>query len=231
MNYRFAASIVAVVSTISATTVRANAENQSPTVVELFTSQGCSSCPPANSNLIKISNRPGILALSFSVTYWDKLGWKDTYGKPEFTERQVLYEPGLNKQGPYTPQMVFDGRSTVIGNRMSEIETALADSQPKKGPTVTLSKRSVEIGPYKYSSTADVWLVRYDPSVKSVPIERGENQGSTLQHAHVVRSLQRLGIWNGKEIYFNLPAREKGLKTAILVQEPNGGIILSAASE
>src|SRR4051812_13355918 len=83
------------------------------TVVELFTSQGCSSCPPANANLIKISNRKNVLALSFSVTYWDYLGWKDTSGKPEFTERQIAYEPALRQPGPNTPQMVFNGSATA----------------------------------------------------------------------------------------------------------------------
>src|SRR6476659_2571372 len=74
------------------------------TVVELFTSQGCSSCPPANANLIELSKRPDVLALSFAVTYWDYLGWKDIFGKPEFTERQTVYEPALGESGPFTPQ-------------------------------------------------------------------------------------------------------------------------------
>src|SRR3954454_16248479 len=83
---------------------------QHPTVVELFTSQGCSSCPPANANLIELSKRPDVLALSFAVTYWDYLGWKDIFGKPEFTARQAVYEPALGEQYSFTPQMVIDGR-------------------------------------------------------------------------------------------------------------------------
>src|SRR5262249_57419236 len=82
-----------------------------PVVVELFTSQGCSSCPPANANLIELSKRSDVLALSFSVTYWDYLGWKDIFGKPEFTERQAVYEPALGERGSFTPQMVIDGRA------------------------------------------------------------------------------------------------------------------------
>jgi len=103
----FFGSLAAVAATPVAATDR------QPIVVELFTSQGCSSCPPANTNLIAISNRKDVLALSFSVTYWDYLGWKDTYGKPEFTERQAAYEPPLRQASPYTPQMVFNGATTT----------------------------------------------------------------------------------------------------------------------
>jgi hypothetical protein len=100
----------------------AQAASFQPTVVELFTSQGCSSCPPANANLAALSDRPGVLALSFSVTYWDQLGWKDTFAKPEFTERQVNYEPRLDHDGPFTPQIVVDGRADTIGNRLTALD-------------------------------------------------------------------------------------------------------------
>src|SRR6478672_10170749 len=84
-------------------------------VVELFTSQGCSSCPPANANLIKVKDQPGVLALSFNVTYWDYLGWKDIFGRQEFTQRQVSYEPPLGHDGPFTPQVVVNGHADVVG--------------------------------------------------------------------------------------------------------------------
>ena len=100
----------------------ARAANAQPTVVELFTSQGCSSCPPANANLATISDRPGVLALSFSVTYWDQLGWKDTFAQPAFTARQVNYEPRLDHDGPFTPQIVVDGRADTIGNRLAAVD-------------------------------------------------------------------------------------------------------------
>src|SRR5581483_12188630 len=95
-------------------------------VVELFTSQGCSSCPPANANLASISERPGVLALSFSVTYWDRLGWKDTFGRPDYTARQEAYERPLGQAGPFTPQMVIDGRKSLVGNDLGEVENAVA---------------------------------------------------------------------------------------------------------
>jgi hypothetical protein len=93
-------------------------------VVELFTSQGCSSCPPANANLIKLSKRDDVLALSFAVTYWDYLGWKDSFGKREFTDRQAVYEPALGQSGSYTPQMVVNGRTTTVGNNLAENQAA-----------------------------------------------------------------------------------------------------------
>ena len=96
------------------------------TVVELFTSQGCSSCPPANANLAKLRDRPGVLALSFNVTYWDYLGWKDTFGKPEFTARQRTYEAPLGESGPFTPQVVVNGAADTVGNRLSAIEALIA---------------------------------------------------------------------------------------------------------
>ncbi len=201
------------------------------TVVELFTSQGCSSCPPANANLIKISNRKNVLALSFSVTYWDYLGWKDTYGKPEFTERQIAYEPALRQPGPYTPQMVFNGSATAIGNSLPEVESLLAEAPSLNGPALAFNNGRIEIGAGPGAGSADVWLVRYDPRVEAVPVARGENSGATLQHTHIVRRLDRLGSWDGRKTSYSLPQVDKGLKTAVLIQRPNGGAILSAITD
>ncbi|NLS18632.1 DUF1223 domain-containing protein [Rhizobium sp. P40RR-XXII] len=227
---RIGGSILMSLLTAVAATPVAAADLQ-PKVVELFTSQGCSSCPPANANLIKMSNRKDVLALSFSVTYWDYLGWKDTYGKPEFTERQVTYEPALKQTGPFTPQMVVNGASTVVGNDLSEVEKLLAQAAPLKGPALAFSGDHIEIGAGAEHANADVWLVRYDPQVEAVPIARGENGGATLQHTHVVRRLDRLGTWDGSKTSFSLPNKVAGLKTAVLVQRPEGGPILSAITD
>src|SRR5271165_539571 len=132
MNHRrgllgSAALVLAAMAGSSITT--AQAAGGQPTVVELFTSQGCSSCPPANANLATLSQRPGVLALSFGVTYWDQLGWKDTFAKPEFTQRQIAYEAPLSHDGPFTPQIVVDGHADTIGNRIGAIETLIAASR------------------------------------------------------------------------------------------------------
>ncbi len=124
-NLAIIAAVFALGSTVQASAGR------SPAVVELFTSQGCSSCPPANANLVKLSNDPNVLALSFSVTYWDYLGWKDIFGKKEFTDRQVTYEPALGQSGPFTPQMVVNGHQSTVGYDLNEIRRVIA-SEPAR---------------------------------------------------------------------------------------------------
>ncbi|MGM4985861.1 MULTISPECIES: DUF1223 domain-containing protein [Rhizobium] len=231
MKYRGIIKTTLLSSLTVAAALPAVAAERTPTVVELFTSQGCSSCPPANVNLIKLSNRSDVLALSFSVTYWDYLGWKDTYGKPEFTQRQVTYEPSLHQAGPYTPQMVVNGSATAVGNSLPEIQQLISETPPLNGPALALSRDRIEVGAGPETGGADVWLVRYDPQIEAVPVARGENTGSTLQHAHVVRRLERLGHWSGEMTSFTLPGQQPGLKTAVLVQRPNGGAILSAITD
>ncbi|MER8552663.1 DUF1223 domain-containing protein [Mesorhizobium sp. M0976] len=207
------------------------AAGQTLTVVELFTSQGCSSCPPANANLIKVKDRPGVLALSFNVTYWDYLGWKDTFGKEEFTQRQVRYEPSLGRSGPFTPQVVVNGKADAVGARPGEIEQLISSGGHADGPSLSLAggKVSIGAGPVP-GGKADVWLVRYGKGVIEVPVARGENTGRTLPHANVVHSLTRLGSWTGDATALPLPAAASGLSTAVLVQVPGGGPILGAAA-
>src|SRR5437879_4467497 len=199
-------------------------------VVELFTSQGCSSCPPANAAVAQLSARPQILALSFGVTYWDQLGWKDTFAQKTFTDRQWDYAKGLRHDNVGTPQVMVNGRRDVVGQRVSEIEGALRSAPlAAGGPAVTLHAARVGIAGPAPRRAADVWLVRYDPNTVQVPIRRGENGGKTLPHKNVVRELTRLGAWNGGQRSYAVPAGPAGLKTAILVQAGPGGPILAAA--
>ncbi|MBZ9675147.1 DUF1223 domain-containing protein [Mesorhizobium sp. ES1-1] len=202
------------------------------TVVELFTSQGCSSCPPANANLIKVKDQPGVLALSFNVTYWDYLGWKDTFGKAEFTQRQVSYEPALGHDGPFTPQVVVNGRADAVGAAPGEIQRLISSAGSAKGPSLSLAGGKVAIGAGSApGGKADVWLVRYAKGVVQVPVGRGENSGRTLPHANVVHSLKKLGSWTGGATALDLPAAQGDLRTAVLVQSPGGGPILAAAAD
>ena len=198
-------------------------------VVELFTSQGCSSCPPADDNVAALSTRPDVLALSFGVTYWDRLGWKDTFAQPAFTERQVAYARALHHDGPFTPQVVVDGRADVVGNVRPEIEQLIRAGR-LEGPSVSLNADAVEVGVGPApSAPADVWLVRYDPRTVQVPIRAGENTGRTLPIKNVVKSLTRLGAWHGPATRFALPPAEPGLATVVLVQTRDLGPILAAA--
>lgn len=202
------------------------------TVVELFTSQGCNSCPPANANLVALSSRPDLLTLSFNVTYWDDLGWPDTFAQPAFTQRQRDYQRGLGTDNVWTPQVVVDGRRHVVGQRMSQIQSLIAAHQITAVPRIAFRDGGVGVaGGAALAQPADVWLVRYEPRPIDVPVARGENGGRTLPHASVVRELVRLGTWSGRDANgFALPAPSRpGLLTAVLVQAPNGGPILAAA--
>jgi hypothetical protein len=199
-------------------------------VVELYTSQGCSSCPPADAAVAQLSARPEILALSFGVTYWDELGWKDTFAQKKFTDRQWDYARGLKHTNVATPQVVVNGRLDVVGQSVGEIDGALKRAALSPGgPAVTLSGGAVAIAGAPPRRAADVWLVRYDPNVVQVSIRRGENGGKTLPIKNVVRELTRLGDWNGGAKRYAVPAGPAGLKTAILVQAGSGGPILAAA--
>lgn len=210
----------------------AAAAERPPVVVELFTSQGCSSCPPADAHLIDLMRRPDVLALSFAVTYWDRLGWKDVFGKPEFTARQIAYEPALGESGPFTPQVVVDGRASGVGMRPGEIEALVAAAPPRRGPALDLAADRVTIAVAAAPPAgADVWLVRYEPGVSEVAVGRGENAGRRLAVGHVVRDLVRLGGWHGAATAFPLPPGRTGLRTAILVQTIGPGPILAAATD
>lgn len=210
-------------------------ETRPLTVVELFTSQGCSSCPPANANLIRLKDEPNVLALSFSVTYWDYLGWKDIFGRKDYTARQETYEAPLGESGAFTPQMVVDGRLSLVGRDFAEAQSAIKKSEARSrddAPRILIESGRVSVFAANIPShPADVWLVRYDPHVVNVPIQRGENTGRTLPHANVVHELVHLGSWNGTPSNFSVAAAPAGQKTAILVQSPNGGPILAAATD
>jgi hypothetical protein len=199
-----------------------------PTVVELFQSQGCSSCPPAIANVNSLADRPDLLALSFSVTYWDRLGWKDTFARPEFTSRQYAYGR-IFGDGPYTPEVVINGRTDFVGANRNQLLAAIGKAVPLQGPAITVSGRQVTVAAAA-AAAADVWLVRYDPRVLNVDIGAGENSGLLLPHRNIVRALVRLGAWSGPAQSYAIPTGGDPVwRTAILVQARNSGPILSAA--
>jgi len=199
-----------------------------PVVVELFQSQGCSSCPPAIANVNTLADRPDLLALSFGVTYWDRLGWKDTFAKPEFTARQYAYGHAFG-DGAYTPEVVINGRTDLVGANRIQLLAAIGKAAPLQGPAVSVKGNSVTVG-MAAGGSADVWLVRYDPRVLNVDISAGENSGVLLPHRNIVRALVRLGHWSGAAQSYAIPAGGDPVwRTAILVQRGNAGPILAAA--
>ena len=178
-----------------------------PTVVELFQSQGCSSCPPANAALAQYAGRSDILALTYAVTYWDRLGWKDTFARAEYTERQYAYARNVGG-GAYTPEVVVNGRAAGVGGEVSEVEAlARRTDRGASGPELRIDGEAVSIGAGSApAGGADVWLALYDPRTLEVPVARGENAGRTLAHRNVVKRLVRLGGWDGAAERLTLPS-------------------------
>jgi hypothetical protein len=212
-------------------------------VVELFTSQGCSSCPPADELLVEYSRQPDIIALSLPVNYWDYLGWKDTLAHVAFTERQKAYAHSRSDRQVFTPQMIVNGKKSCIGSDRAQIEKAIQYTSKgrktlpvnvivnEQGGTVTIQ---VEETPETAQREAEVWVLPV-LRTQTVPIERGENRGKTITYANVVRGLNRLGEWRGGSARFEMPletARKGGDAYVVLLQSTDAarpGVILGAA--
>ena len=207
-----------------------------PVVVELFTAQGCSSCRAANTHLAELADNPGVLALTFAVDYWDYLGWRDTFAKPAFAERQKAYARKLAVREVYTPQVVIDGRFQTGGVRADKVDALVA--QAAKGPHnppdmlfMQNGRIAVGSGPVPRGG-ADVWLIRYDPRAIEITPKKGDNRGEAMVHRNVVRQVARLGGWLGRPSAYRPPkATEDGLKTVIIVQAAKGGRILGVLVE
>ena len=206
------------------------ADARHPTVVELYQSQGCSSCPPAIANINAIADRSDVLALTFAVTYWDQLGWKDVFASKQLTDRQWDYAHALQHSQVWTPQVIVNGRADVTGTRRAELDALIASAdRGTAGPAVDFTGGAVTVnGPA--GKGGSVWLVRYDPRLIQVAIKAGENNGRTIGHRNVVRQLVRLGAWGGGAARFAVPAAaQPGLATAAFVQIGTGGPIVAAA--
>jgi hypothetical protein len=209
------------------------AADTAPVVVELFTSQGCNSCPPADRLLGELAERDDILPLSFHVTYWDRLGWPDSFGLEGSTQRQGSYAEWLGLDRVYTPEMVIGGRIDVVGSARGRVLEAieLLRSHAVPGPDLTVNGERLAVGPGDRSDAA-IWLIAFDDH-HDVAVERGENRGRTLRYHHVARELSRLARWHGDALEVSLPlarlAAEGRAGAAILVQRSSDGAILAAA--
>lgn len=211
-------------------------------VIELFTSQGCSSCPPADALLGRYAARQDVIALSFPVDYWDYLGWKDTLATPRNAERQRAYAKSRGDGAVYTPQVVVNGTTHVNGAIAADIDTALEQGWPRltaaqvpvrfwieRGTVVIQTGAGPDSSTY---SEATIWLAVIKRSAK-VDIARGENGGQTVTYTNVVRELAPVGMWAGKPMQIRL-ARTAILRPefeacAILLQASDGGPIIGAA--
>jgi hypothetical protein len=207
-----------------------------PTVIELFTSQGCSSCPPADAYLGTLRDRTDVLPLAFHVDYWNSPAWQDRFALPVSTARQDRYVRNLGKSGEYTPQFIIDGRTELRGARAGLEVQALAE--PKAGVPMSLGEASgtlrVDVGgAATHGAAGEVILVSFLGHA-STRIAGGENGGRTLEDFNAVRSLQVLGSWRGEPGHFEVPLAAlpaDATAVAVLVQVAGQGPILGAASQ
>ena len=215
--------------------------DEPPIVVELFTSQGCSSCPPADKYLGELAKRPDVMALAFHIEYWNYIGWPDPYSKPWATRRQRDYSAKLKQRFVFTPEIVVQGAAEGVGSERETIEALIraAEAKPLPHPDLKLRWREdgalivdVGDGPSPVGTPATVWLLGYD-HMHTTQILAGENEGKTAWDHHPVRSFRRLGGWAGwSEELIVAPDEAKTLGddcAVVLVQLDGTGPILIAA--
>jgi len=208
-------------------------------VLELYTSQGCAYCPPADRLLGQLSRKPGLMTLSFNVDYWDYLGWRDTLGRAAFSERQRDYARQRGNGRVYTPQMIIDGHAHVLGSDATAIKKILASLEPTGGPDIDIqltdegsAKLTIGAGASAPPKPADIFMATVVPRIK-VRIETGENRGRSITYHNVVRDLVPIGVWDGSRQQLKLDPRMilKGdiEACAVIIQEQGPGRILAAA--
>lgn len=205
--------------------------------VELFTSQGCSSCPPAEKFLGELARRDDLIALEFHVDYWGYLGWKDPFSSAAYTKRQHAYASRMNRRYVYTPQMVMNGTEQATGSRRGQVLRAIktARALPQVKASVTkIDHKTAKLkidGGFRLSRTATVWLFAYDKK-HTTQVTRGENAGETLVNTNVVRAIRNVGTWRGQAKEIKLPLGMMGINDqdgcVVVIQDGPGGRIYGA---
>ena len=210
------------------------AASDSPVVVELFTSQGCSSCPPADALLQEFARRDDLIALGLHVDYWDYLGWTDEYASPEYTRRQKAYSRANGDRMIYTPQMVIDGVVRLPGNRALSVQRAIDERQMVKGegPDIAISRRGmtveIEAGAERLpGGPVEVMVASFDPAL-DVAVTGGENAGHHLEYTNVVTKLMPVGRWDGTSRLKVAVEMPEG-PVAVFLQKPGMGEVIAAA--
>jgi hypothetical protein len=215
---------------------RAQNDVRAQAVVELYTSQGCVQCTRANRLLGMFARDESVLALTFPVGIWDYLGWRDTFARPEYAERQRAYSQALRVRGRFTPQLVFNGARQISASSWDDARAALNAEReagwPVGAPELSITRPRgdrvrVTVGAGPRGTNADVWLVSFDPGPITVLIHGGLNINRTITYYNLVSSIEHLGVWDGTPVWF-----ERGRcdpECALLVQAPNGGRVLASA--
>ena len=206
---------------------------QSPVVVELFTSQGCSSCPPADKLMHELAKRDDVIALALHVDYWDYIGWTDEFADPAYSDRQRGYAVQAGRRSVYTPQMIINGTTDIVGARPMELSKVIADHSAKASPVTLSAVRAGDMVQIVASSTTRrsdmlVHILRYQPA-RTARITRGENAGHTLTYANVTEDWKILRQWDGvTDLALEAPVAGDA-PVVVLVQEGRHGPILAAA--
>jgi hypothetical protein len=222
---------------LSVATSAATPASIRPTVVELFTSQGCSSCPPAEALLGELKSRPNVLALAFHVTYWDSLGWADRFALPYADQRQSRYARALKLSSVFTPQTIVDGRRSFVGSDRAGILAAIGTEGPGVDIAIRTTGTELQIDVAAAASLTsnapgDVLLLALLPEAQTA-VGRGENGGRTLREFNIVRASLALGTWDGSARRYaltraSLPA--DAALVAVVLQQANQGAVLGAAT-
>ncbi len=230
-------SIVALIGLVgSITELRAQTPpSRGPSVVELYTSQGCSSCPPADHVLGELAALPNVIALAFHVDYWDSIGWRDAYSIPNAAARQYRYVQTLGLSSAFTPQAVVDGRSSFIGSDKKRIMNALAEPAEERVPVtieVSAGELTVSVPERQGHKNYQVFVAAYLPQASTL-VGRGENTGKTLQEFNIVRQFRSIGTWSGRAAVFQASVDSfpsDASRVAVLLQRDGQGPIAGSAA-
>ena len=209
-----------------------------PVVVELYTSQGCSSCPPADEYLAELANQPGVIPLALHVDYWDYIGWEDAFAQPRFTARQKAYARAVKSRTIYTPQMIVDGVARVEGNDPQAVAQAITEAMARPADiTLTLNRQGEALqvraagqaGALPMVPPMVVQLVRVEPE-QTVEIARGENAGRTVTYRNIVTSWEPVAEWAG-DVPLDLTLPMVGAGPVVVILQQQGPAEIVAAAE
>lgn len=228
-----ALAVPALAAMVIAVPLAATAQD-SPVVLELFTSQGCMACPPADALLAKLAQDKDVIALSLHVTYWDYVGWQDSFGQEAFTRRQKAYTRSMKRRTLFTPAMIVQGRDMLVGHDQAAIDKMIEERRAEP-PVVDLEasrgdgQLHLKLRPLGNTvGPAEIDLVRFEPE-EAVEIDAGENAGQTITYTNIVTNWQNVGVWDGTTA-LDLSFDETGTgPMAVIVQSAGFGPILTAA--
>ncbi len=233
VTMRLTLILSALLASLNAMQLHAQTAAESPVVVELFTSQGCSSCPPADALLQQLAEQRGVIALALHVDYWDYLGWRDEFARAAFSHRQSQYAQTWRQRTVYTPQIVIQGGNYMAGNRPDRVMREISEAQ-RRAPMAMIeatrqgARASVLITPLEGARPAAVFLVRYTPEI-TVDIESGDNAGRKVTYVNIVRDWNLAAEWDGRgPLTLSLDALGNE-NWVVIVQADGTGPILAAA--